>query len=101
MNFVDGRGQQLYPNLPKQQFANGFLAWSLDGRRIAAVSVPAAAAPSIWIVDPEAREPFKKLADLPVSVHRPIGITWTPDGSAVIIGKQEAISDIVLFDVTR
>ena len=54
----------------------------------------------MWIAEPEAREPFKKLADLPVTVKRPKGITWTPDGSAVILGIQEAVSDIVLFDVT-
>jgi len=55
----------------------------------------------MWIAEPDAREPFKKLADLPVTVKRPKGITWTPDGSAVILGIQEAVSDIVLFDVTR
>jgi hypothetical protein len=67
---------------------------------LAAVNIPANGAASIWIVEPEGREPFKKLTDLPTSVNRPQGITWTADGSAVIFGKQEANSDIVLFDVS-
>ena len=60
---VDGNGQRLYPDLPNQQFPNGFLAWSPDGKRVAAVSAPAAAVSSVWIVEPGAREPYKKLAD--------------------------------------
>ncbi len=98
---VDSRGQRLYASLPKTTtFANGFLAWAPDGRRVAAVSVQANLAAVIWIVDPEASEPFRKLVELPVSV-RPRGITWTPDGSAVIIAKQQMPSDIVLFDLNR
>jgi hypothetical protein len=45
-------------------------------------------------------EPLRKLADLPITV-RPRGITWTPDGSGVVIAEQESISDIVMFDVER
>jgi Tol biopolymer transport system component len=101
LTFADSHGQQLYSNLPKQTFTNGFLAWAPDGKRLAAVNGPGSGASSIWIVEPEGREPFKKLADLPTSVNRAQGITWTADGVAVIFGKIEANSDIVLFDVNQ
>jgi hypothetical protein len=57
-------------------------------------------ASSIWIVDPSGHEPLRKLGALPITVH-PRGITWTPDGSGVVITEQESISDIVMFDVER
>ena len=99
--FVDSRGQRLYPDLPKTtMFLNGVLAWSPDGKKVAAVAVPSNAAATIWIVEPEAREPFRKLAELPVSV-RPRGITWSADGSAVIVAKQAMPSDIILFDLAQ
>ena len=99
--FVDAQGRRLYPNLPRAAgIPNGIAAWAPDGRRVAVVAMQSNAAAIIWIVDPEAREPFRRLVEFPVSV-RPRGITWTPDGSAVIIAKQEMPSDIVLFDLQR
>jgi DNA-binding beta-propeller fold protein YncE len=35
---------------------------------------------------------------MPVSV-RPRGVTWTPDGSNVVIAEQRSDADIVLFDL--
>jgi serine/threonine protein kinase len=99
--FVDSRGQRLYPDLPKTAtFANGFLEWAPDGKKVAVVAAQSNIAASIWIVEPDAREPFRKLLELPVSV-RPRGITWSADGSSVIIAKQEMPSDIVLFDLKK
>jgi Tol biopolymer transport system component len=100
LRFVDSQKRPLPVEPPKQSFANGILAWSRDGRRVAAVWSPAYAASSIWIVDPTGHEALRKLADLPITV-RPRGITWTPDGSGVVIAEQESISDIVMFDVQR
>jgi hypothetical protein len=37
------------------------------------------------------------MADLPMG-PRIRGIAWAPDGSALIIGKHDAASDIVLMD---
>ena len=99
--FMDGQGRRLYPDLPKPMtFANGLVSWAPDGKRVAAAAMQSNLAAIIWIVDPDAREPFRKLVELPVSV-RVRGLTWTPDGSAVIIAKQEMPSDIVLFELQR
>jgi Tol biopolymer transport system component len=98
---VDAQGKRLHPDLPRQQaFQNGFVSWSPDGRRIAALAIAANTAAEIWIVEPAAANPFRRLITLPVTV-RPRGVTWTPDGSALVIAKQEAPSDIVLFELDR
>jgi Tol biopolymer transport system component len=99
--FLDGRATPVHPDLPSEQlFGNGFVAWSPDGRRVAAVSVQANSNAQIWIVEPGAAQPFRKLLELPAGV-RARGITWTPDGAGVVLAKQEPITDIVLFDVVR
>ena len=54
------------PDAPR--ITNGFIAWSPDGRRLAAVSLAGAAAGSIWIIDPQSPTPYRKLMDLPSGV---------------------------------
>jgi Tol biopolymer transport system component len=72
-------------------------AWSHDGRRLAVVSQNSNAAASVWIVDPEATKPFRKLVDLP---HGPRirGVSWTPDSSSLILGQHDTLSDIMLLE---
>jgi Tol biopolymer transport system component len=101
VGFVDSHGNALYAALPERSagdnFANGVLGWAPDGRRVAVVRQPATSAASIWIVDPESAQPYTLLTDLPAG-PRIRGITWTPDGKALIVGKHDWTSDIVLLD---
>jgi len=98
LKFVNSRGQVVYSTLPDgPALTNGFLAWAPDGKRLAAVGVPGSADASIWIVEPDSSQPFRKLIELPGGV-RPRGVTWTSDGSSLIFGRQEALSDLVLFE---
>jgi len=98
VKFVNSRGQVVYSTLPDgPALTNGFLAWAPDGKRLAAVGVPGSADASIWIVEPDSSQPFRKLIELPGEV-RPRGVTWTSDGSSLIFGTQEALSDLVLFE---
>jgi Tol biopolymer transport system component len=83
------------PNI-SSGFTNGTTAWSFDGRWLAVTSQNTNAATSIWIVEPDAAMPFRKLVELPIG-PRIRGITWTSDG-ALIVGQQDATSDIVLMD---
>jgi eukaryotic-like serine/threonine-protein kinase len=83
------------PNI-SSGFTNGTTAWSFDGRRLAVTSQNTNAATSVWLVDPDAAVPFRKLVELPIG-PRIRGITWTNDG-ALIVGQQDASSDIVLMD---
>ena len=106
--FVDSAGRDLYQPLALPGsagarglgFANGILAWSPDGKRLAAISQPTNAAASVWILDPDAAEGFTKILDLPPG-PRLRGISWTPDGSSVFVGKRDWTSDIVLLDQNK
>jgi hypothetical protein len=62
-----------------------------------AVGVPGTANASIWIVEPDSSHPFRKLIELSGEVP-PRAITWTSDGSSLILGRQAALSDLVLFE---
>jgi Tol biopolymer transport system component len=100
--FLDAAGVPLYTMLPPPPgvagFTNGMPAWSPDGRRVAVLSQNANTPSSIWIVDLEAREPeYRQLHEFAPSV-KIRGITWTADGLAILAGKQEASSKIVLMD---
>jgi serine/threonine protein kinase len=98
LKFVNPRGERVYSTLPDgPALTNGFLAWATDGKRLAAVGVPGSANASVWIVEPDSSQPFRKLIELAGEV-RPRGITWTSDGSSLIFGRQEALSDLVLFE---
>ena len=78
---------------------NGFLAWSRDGRRLAATRVPGTSAASVWISDLDASRPIRQVFKVPGDALLR-GIAWSGDGRSVIIGQQRASSDIVLFDQT-
>jgi len=100
IKFVDGQGRPLFTNLPPRQLQNGLVAWAPDGRRVAVATVPANAPAVIWIVDPSAAIPFRKLTELKPTV-RPRGLTWTTDGSRLILARQEPLSDLVLHELGR
>jgi serine/threonine protein kinase len=100
LKFTDGQGRPLYPNLPMQRFPNGLVKWAPDGRRVAVATVPANRPGGLWIVEPEGKTPFRKVIEFP-STMRPRGLTWTRDGSAVIVAQQESLSDLVLYELSR
>jgi len=101
VRFIDSTGRSLYTTLPPPPtgtgFNNGTLAWAPDGRRLAIISADTASPTSVWIVDPDAARPYRQLIELPPG-PRIRGITWTRDGSAVIVGTHETSSHIVMLD---
>ena len=99
ITFMDARGTMIFPGLPRDgNFANGFLAWAPDGRRVAVASVSANAQSQIWIIEPDSEQPVRKLIDFPIAV-RPRGLTWSKEGDRVIFGSQEFNGDIVMYDL--
>ncbi len=100
LTVADTQGRSLYPELRSQRLTNGLVSWAPDGRRIAVATVPANAPAVVWIVEPGARAPFRKLTELKPSV-RPRGITWTTNGEHIILAAQESVSDLVLHEIDR
>ncbi len=100
LRFVDRNGRPLFPNLPAQPLFNGIVAWAPDGKRLAAVTVPGNAPSALWIVEPAAATPFRRVLEFEPTV-RPRGLTWTRDGSRLIMSSQEPLSDLVLYDLER
>jgi TolB protein len=104
LRFVDLEGNARFGNVPPAPplpsgFANGVLAWSPDGRRLAVVSQNANAPASIWLIEPAAADPqYQTLLELPPA-PRIRGAAWTPDGRSLIVGKHDAVSDIVLIEL--
>lgn len=99
---IDSNGRpQPFPQPEKPTtFSNGFLAWAPDGRRVAGVSVPGTMPGSIWVIDPSAAAPFRKIVDLPATMLLR-GLAWTPDGSALTVGVLTRSGDIVLAERVR
>ena len=99
MQFVTPSGQVVHygPAPEKVNISNGFVSWSPDGLRLAAVSLPGASSGSIWISEPKSGRPFRKLADLTAGVFVR-GLTWSRDGSALIVGQIQWAGDIFVAD---
>ena len=58
-------------------------------------------AASIWLIEPAAAKPrYQKLIELPPSPCIR-GVAWTPDGRSLIVGKHDAVSDIVLIELRQ
>ncbi len=97
VTFVNSQGQPRYQRFHLSSgVSGGSLAWAPDGRRLAAVA-SLTLGETLWIVEPEGDQPPRQLLKLSAR-ERVRGITWTPDGSSLIIGKEEMTSDIVLFE---
>jgi Tol biopolymer transport system component len=97
--FVDRDGREALPKLPNRPgagFANGLAAWSPDGHRLAVIEQQANLPTKVWLVEPNQKQPYTLLMEFPTG-PRVRGLTWTPDGSAVIMGKHDWTSDIVLM----
>jgi serine/threonine protein kinase len=101
LRFADANSKAMFSDLKTQtNFSNGFLAWSPDSKRVAVASLPANGPAQIWVVEPSAPQPYRKLLDLPTTV-RVRGLTWSKDGGSVIYAGQEFNDDIVMYELNR
>jgi serine/threonine protein kinase/Tol biopolymer transport system component len=100
--FVDGNGKPLYTSIPGTPgegagFLNGMLAWSPDGTKLALAEQNTNAEAAIWLLEPDAKTPsYRKIVNISDG-GRIRGMTWSADGAAIIIGRHDVASDIVLM----
>jgi Tol biopolymer transport system component len=97
IRLMDPEGRPMpSPETGVASFNNGALAWSSDSRRLVAAAQPGALDASVWLIEPESKEKIRKIASFQTNA-RIRGIALSPDGGAVIVGRHQASSDIVLF----
>jgi len=95
--FVDPSGKPLLEALPPSpNISNGLLAWSPDGRRLAAAARNTTLGQELLVVDPSAPDPYRSLWKAPPGAGV-LGVTWSADGSSILIALEEPRSDIVLL----
>ncbi len=71
------------------------LAWSPDGKRIALVNLPGRAAAEVWVLT-VADGALRKLLELPAPAELD-GVTWTADGRALIVGRIDFETEVLLL----
>jgi Tol biopolymer transport system component len=101
MKFVRSTGETVAyrGGLPETtSFSNGQLAWSRDGTRLAVEQQSGAFHGALWIVEPGAPEPYRKLIDLPDGV-RLRGIAWDREGTSLVLGRIQRTSDVFLAEL--
>jgi Tol biopolymer transport system component len=98
IKFITPDGRPAFTELPEgPHLGQGVVAWSPDGRLVAAVANPGMAASRLWIVEPDGRTPYRQVLQLPMA-QQTASITWSADAKTVIIGRREQTADVVLFD---
>ena len=91
----DGTPHDLVQQLDR--LGSGLLAWSADGRFLAGVAMPGQRPAHIWIFDMQQPAVVRKLLELPTSVIVR-GITWSPDGTSLVIGHVRESADIMFAE---
>jgi len=98
--FVDLTGRPVFEALPPPPngfaVANGIVAWAPDGQSLAVVN-QGTETPSIWIVRPDASNPYRRLIEF-TGGPRIRGISWTNDHTMVIGKHDVASSDIIVLN---
>lgn len=71
------------------------LAWSPDGKRIAIVNLPGRAAAEVWLLT-LADGALRKLVEFSAPAELD-GITWTADGRALVAGRIDYETEVLLL----
>jgi Tol biopolymer transport system component len=98
LKFVEPSGRSVARELPDggPNLLNGFLAWSPDGQRLAAMAVSASSPTAVWIFEAAAGWTARNLVSLPGDL-RGRGLCWSADGGSVLLGSYRFSSNVVLF----
>ncbi len=72
------------------------LAWSPDGTHIGMVNLPGRAAAEVWLLRVSDGH-LRKLTEFAAPVELD-GVAWTPDGKALLVGRTEYETEVVLIE---
>ena len=72
------------------------LAWSPDGTHIGMVNLPGRAAAEVWLLRVSDGH-LRKLTEFVAPVELE-GVAWTPDGKALLVGRTEYETEVVLIE---
>ena len=73
------------------------VAWSPDGTRLGLVNLPGRAAAEAWVLD-LATGQLRKVAELLAPAEFE-GLSWTRDGRALLLGRSEFESEVLLLEI--
>ena len=82
------------------QFGNGLIAWSPDGRTVAVAGLPGVNLGSIWLARVGAPPVWRRVIELPPGMLLR-GMTWSRDGSELIVGVIRLSGDVILAERER
>ncbi len=95
--FVDPSGTPRLTSLaPSPVISNGLLAWSRDGSRLLAAARWTTLPQELYVISPEASEPYRSILKLPVGAGI-LGAAWSGDDASIVAALEEPRSDIVLL----
>ena len=79
---------------------NGILAWQPGGQLLAVVGNSGSLPSVAWIVEPGNAALGRMISEFAVDT-RIRGVTWSHDGTSLILGRQRRESDVVLIELRR
>jgi Tol biopolymer transport system component len=93
--YLDAQGAPALVGAPDAPWAaNGRLAFSQDGRRLAIASNPGSSGGAIWVGEPGSS--FRKLTTLPPGIMTR-GVAFTADGAGLVVSEESSAGDVVLL----
>lgn len=75
------------------------LAWSPDGKRLGLINLPGRASADVWVLDVTTGN-LRRVAQLPAPAEFE-GITWSADGRALLVGRVDHESEVILLELAQ
>jgi Tol biopolymer transport system component len=101
VRFLDVNGRpQAIPVFEPPNLGNSLFAWRPDGHALSIVSNSGSLPSVAWVVEPGDSTAHRMVTEF-TDDTRIRGLTWSPDGTSLIVGRQKRTSDIVLLDLEK
>ena len=96
LHFVSETGANVRPPLPIDPVSHPrAISWSPDGTRLAVTNLPGRAVAEVWLLT-LGDGSLRQLHQFPAPAELD-GVTWTPDGKAVLVGRRDFEHEVLLI----